>query len=202
MKGRLFIISAPSGAGKTTLLKRVMADLDKVRFSVSHTTRAPRTGEQDGVDYYFVDRAAFEEMRAKGDFLEWAEVHGNYYGTSRAAIEAELARGNDMILDIDVQGAQQIRDAKLDPPAISIFIAPPSWEELERRLTARGTDSEETIKLRMQNAYQEMADSEKYDYSIVNDQLDEAVDMLRSIILAERSRSGRSQSGNTLEILS
>lgn len=153
------------------------------------------------MDYYFVDRKSFEKMRADGDFLEWAEVHGNHYGTSRVAIEDELARGNDMILDIDVQGAEQIRHIKFDPPAISIFIAPPSWEELERRIVGRGTDSADTISLRMKNAYHEMADADKYDYSIVNDDLEEAVATLRSIILKERNCCESSRSGKSMEVL-
>jgi len=199
--GKLFILSAPSGAGKTTLLKRVMADLPGLAFSVSHTTRLPRTGEVDGVDYHFVSRARFEAMRDQGGFLEWAEVHGNLYGTSRPAVLAQLATGLDVILDIDVQGAAILRESAAIPAA-SLFISPPSLSELERRLRGRETDSEETILLRLKNARQEMQAAVNYEYLIINDHLEQAVDTLRAIVIAERSRGHRLPTGQSIEILS
>lgn len=189
-RGNLFIISAPSGAGKSTLLKRLLAEVPNLAFSVSHTTRAPRPGESNGREYHFVDRPTFARMRADQAFLEWAEVHGNLYGTSRAAIEAQQAKGLDVFLDIDVQGARQLRDCGY-PGAIFLFIAPPSWAELERRLRSRGTDPEETVQLRLDNARREMEDADRYDYLIINDQLDKAVETLRAIIIAERCKTRR-----------
>ncbi|MFC1513044.1 guanylate kinase [Thermodesulfobacteriota bacterium] len=197
-RGTLFVISAPSGTGKTTILKEVMSTMGGLSFSISHTTRAPRTGEQDGVDYHFVDRDRFVSMRDEGAFLEWAEVHGNFYGTSRAAVDAGLADGIDIVLDIDVQGCRQVRAAATD--AVSLFVVPPSWEELERRLTGRGTDSDETIRLRLANARQEMADVSLYDYVVVNDDLARAVVTMRSIIHAERSRHRRDANGVPMTI--
>lgn len=198
--GILFILSAPSGAGKTTLLKRVMADLPGLAFSVSHTTRAPRVGEQDGVDYYFVSRRAFATMREQGLFLEWAEVHGNLYGTSKPAVVAQLEAGIDVVLDIDVQGAAIVRQ-EAAIPAVSLFISPPSLEELEKRLRGRETDSEETILLRLQNARNEMRAAVAYDYLVVNDHLEQAVDTLRAIVIAERSRGHRLPTGQSIELL-
>ncbi len=199
--GKLFILSAPSGAGKTTLLKRVMADLPGLAFSISHTTRLPRAGEVDGVDYHFVSRDKFEAMQDQGVFLEWAEVHGNLYGTSRPAVLAQLATGLDVILDIDVQGAAILRESAAIPAA-SLFISPPSLPELERRLRGRGTDSEETILLRLKNARQEMQAAADYEYLIINDRLEQAVDTLRAIVIAERSRGHRLPTGQSIEILS
>ena len=199
--GKLFILSAPSGAGKTTLLKRVMADLPGLAFSISHTTRLPRAGEVDGVDYHFVSRDKFEAMQDQGVFLEWAEVHGNLHGTSRPAVLAQLATGLDVILDIDVQGAAILRESAAIPAA-SLFISPPSLPELERRLRGRGTDSEETILLRLKNARQEMQAAADYEYLIINDRLEQAVDTLRAIVIAERSRGHRLPTGQSIEILS
>lgn len=198
--GKLFILSAPSGAGKTTLLKKVMADLPGLAFSVSHTTRLPRTGEHDGVDYHFVSRGQFETMREQGVFLEWAEVHGNLYGTSRPAVLAQLATGLDVILDIDIQGTAILRNSAAIPSA-SLFITPPSLSELERRLRGRGTDSEETILLRLKNAGKEMQAAVDYEYLIVNDRLEQAIDTLRAIVIAERSRGHRLPTGQAIEIL-
>lgn len=197
--GKLFILSAPSGAGKSTLLKKVMADLPGLAFSVSHTTRLPRPGEQDGVDYHFVSRARFEDMRDQGLFLEWAEVHGNLYGTSGPAVRAQLSAGIDVILDIDVQGAAIIRNS-VSIPAATLFVAPPSLQELERRLRGRGTDREETIALRLENARIEMGAAATYEYLIVNDRLEQAVDTVRAIVIAERSRGRRLPSGQAIEI--
>ncbi|MDH4321212.1 MAG: guanylate kinase [Desulfobulbaceae bacterium] len=197
-RGTLFVISAPSGTGKTTILKQVMATVPGLSFSISHTTRAPRAGEQDGVDYHFVDRDRFVAMREAGAFLEWAEVHGNFYGTSLAAVEASLAAGTDIILDIDVQGCRQVRAMAGD--AVSLFVVPPSWPELERRLTGRGTDNEETIRLRLANARKEMADIVHYDYVVVNDILASAVATMLAIIHAERSRHRRTADGAPMQL--
>lgn len=195
--GQLFIISAPSGAGKTTILKPVMADLPALSFSVSHTTRAARTGELDGRDYHFVSMADFIKMRDNNDFLEFAEVHGNCYGTSLQAVIEQLESGIDVILDIDVQGAKQIKDNQ-DINPVTIFIVPPSMAELKKRLTGRATDSEETIQLRLENATREMASMAMYDHIIINDKLDEATEMVKAVILAIRSRTKRDRSGSPL----
>lgn len=186
-QGALFVFSAPSGAGKTTLLKRLLAALPNLEFSVSHTTRPARPGEQDGKDYHFIDREAFLALRDQGAFLEWAEVHGNFYGTSREAVTAALARGRDLVLDIDVQGAAQVRRAA-DPATVFIFIAPPSPEVLAARLRGRNTDTPEMIARRLENARREMAEAGWYDYRIVNDQLEKAEAELREII--EKVRAG------------
>lgn len=198
-KANLFVISAPSGTGKTTILKKILPAVPGVSFSVSHTTRAPRSGEQDGVDYFFVTRDKFIAMRDDNAFLEWAEVHGNMYGTSRRSVEDQLANGIDIFLDIDVQGAKQLRELP-DLEAIFLFIAPPSWDELEKRLSGRGTDSEETIRLRLNNARNEMTETTHYDYLVINDVIAEAVDMLRAVILAERCRKRRSPQGDPLPL--
>lgn len=195
--GRLFVISAPSGAGKTTLLKRVMANVPGVVFSISHTTRKPRPGELDGVDYHFVSRSQFLAMIDEELFLEYAEVHDNLYGTSIAAIGVQLLEGKDVILDIDVQGAAILR--KNDQlRATHIFISPPDLHELERRLRGRGTESEEMIKVRLKNAATEMAAADAYEYLIINDQIAEAANVLAAIILAERARAHRLPSGKPI----
>ena len=194
--GLLLVISAPSGCGKTTIVKRVMATLPGLIFSVSHTTRSPRPGEVDGVHYHFVDRMAFSAIRTKepSGFLEWAEVHGNMYGTSVEEVVARQQAGYDVLLDIDVQGAAQVRQ-RTNP--VTIFIAPPSLAELERRLKGRGTENDATVAIRLQNARKEMACVAAYDYLIVNDRLDEAVESLRSIIIAERCRQRRVLNGQS-----
>jgi guanylate kinase len=201
MPGNLFIISAPSGAGKTTILKEIMTSVPGLTFSISHTTRAPRKGEMHGRDYFFVDRETFTAMRDDHAFLEWAEVHGNLYGTGKAGVETMLRQGFDIFLDIDVQGARQIKEAGVTN-AIFIFIAPPSWEALETRLKGRGTDCSDTIKTRLANARQEMNEAHRYDYLVINDRLADAVDMLKSIILAERCRKRRAVSGEPLDLSS
>ncbi|MCX5865682.1 MAG: guanylate kinase [Deltaproteobacteria bacterium] len=198
-RGNLFVISAPSGAGKSTILKKLLAVVANLAFSVSHTTRAPRPGESNGRDYHFVDRTTFAGMRDNQAFLEWAEVHGNLYGTSRAAIEAQQAKGIDVFLDIDVQGAKQLRDGG-HQGAIFLFIAPPSLAELERRLRGRGTDPEETVQLRLNNARREMEDAGRYDYLVINDQLDEAVEVLRAVVIAERCKARRTPDGLPLDL--
>lgn len=196
-EGQLFVISAPSGAGKTTLLKRVMERVHKLSFSVSHTTRKPRSGEKNGVDYHFTSRAAFQEMINKGLFLEHAEVHDNLYGTSRESVAELLKSGTDVVLDIDVQGAAIVRNCRA-LAGVHIFIAPPGLTELERRLRDRGTESEGIIVVRLENGKAEMQSIDQYDYLIVNDQLDEAVDLLTAIIVAERARSHRLPSGQPI----
>ena len=197
--GNLFIISAPSGTGKTTILKRVISELENIVFSVSHTTRAPRPGEKDGVEYFFVDTDIFETMQKQEVFLEWAEVHGNLYGTSSYVVKELTEQGKDIILDIDVQGARQVMD-KVRNKGVFVFIAPPSLQELKKRLVNRGTEPESVIATRLKNSHGEMKSLEHCDYVIVNEQLDKAVDMLKSIIIAERSRKRRSVFGEPLNL--
>lgn len=193
----LLVLSAPSGCGKTTIVNQVMRDLPGLVFSVSHTSRQPRKGERDGVDYHFVDTATFTEIRDRQPrgFLEWAKVHGNMYGTSVEEVSRHQQAGSDVILDIDVQGAAQVRQ-RANP--VTIFIAPPSLVELERRLRGRGTEDENTLAVRLANAKKELACIPAYDYLIVNDRLAEAVDSLRSIIIAERSRQRRTIAGQAV----
>jgi guanylate kinase len=192
-RGELFIVASPSGGGKTTLIRRVMAELAaqgrEAHFSVSYTTRAPRPGERDGVDYHFTDRAVFQRMAAAGEFMEFAEVHGNLYGTSRAEVEGKLERGCDVFLDIDVQGARQVRASV--PDAVKVFIVPPSHAELHRRLVARRQDDEATIALRIRNAVQEMREYAEFDFVIINDRLEEATRALASVVAAARIRPFR-----------
>jgi len=184
MPGNLFVVVAPSGAGKTSLVSELLKRETGVRLSVSYTTRAPRAGEQDGREYHFVDRARFEAMIAAGDFLEHALVHGNYYGTSRRWIDAEIAGDHDVLLEIDWQGARQVR--ALYPECIGIFILPPSLEELERRLRARGHDAEAVIQRRLANAQAEMAHAGEFKYAIINKDFDTARAELARIIRSER----------------
>lgn len=199
MSGKLFIISAPSGTGKTTLLEIVMSEVERLVFSVSHTTRPPREGERDGKEYYFVAKEEFQQMIAAGEFLEWAMVHDNYYGTALSPLSRQLEQNRDVILDIDVQGAEIIRrDGRL--PAAHIFIAPPGMEELERRLRGRATEKEQTIQKRLKNAHSEMAHCEKYDYFIINDNLQRAAGLVSSIIYAERARSRRTAQGLPVDV--
>jgi guanylate kinase len=200
VNGNIFIISAPSGTGKTTILKKIIAAMDNVAFSVSHTTRAPRSVEQEGVDYFFIDNDRFANMRQQGLFLEWAEVHGNMYGTSSRAVQEATEQGLDLILDIDVQGARQVKE-KLGDKGVFVFIAPPSLQELARRLAGRSTETEAVIAMRLENAQEEMKNIDQYDYVIVNDTVVEAVDILKSIIIAERSRKRRSRSGAPLKLI-
>lgn len=185
----LLIVSSPSGAGKTTLTRRFLARVPGSRFSVSHTTRKPRAGEQNGREYYFVDRATFEQLVAEDEFLEWAEVHGNLYGTSRR--EAERQDGTEVILfDIDHQGARQIKCRH--PDAITVFILPPSWDVLERRLRGRASDDEETLRRRFRGARREIEHYGLFDYVIVNEDLETATMLLLSIYGSERARRHRS----------
>ena len=195
MGGILYIISAPSGSGKSTLvneLRRLVPDLE---FSVSYTTRQPRGSEKDGQEYFFIDRPTFEKMIAANEFLEHAEVFGNYYGTARGIMKGAAARGKDVLLDIDVQGAAQVKQRC--PEAVSIFVLPPDRQTLEKRLRnrshAEGVMSDEVIERRLHEARKEIENYPKYDYSLVNDRLVDSVDQLKAIVLSERARhAGRS----------
>jgi guanylate kinase len=186
-KGRLFVITAPSGAGKTSLIEAMMAADPTLKLSISYTTRPPRPGEKNGVDYHFVDDAAFLAMRERGEFLESAEVHGYRYGTSKKVITDALARGEDLILEIDWQGAQQVR--RIYPACVGIFILPPSVEELARRMRLRGQDAEAVIRRRVENAKEELAHAGEFEYRIINKDFDTARQELAEIIRKERSRS-------------
>ncbi|RUL64102.1 guanylate kinase [Dyella dinghuensis] len=185
--GTLFIVAAPSGAGKSTLVNALLEREPGISLSISHTTRPPRTGEEYGRHYYFVERAEFEREVAEGIFLEHAEVHGNFYGTSRKTVEGLLNQGRDVLLEIDWQGAGQIRKSK--PDCVSVFILPPSRAELERRLRGRGSDSAEVIERRLRNSRGEIAHAHEFDYIIVNDRLEDALDGLQAIVQAVRQRS-------------
>jgi guanylate kinase len=185
-RGLLFIVSAPSGTGKTTLVERLVQLLPNLHLSRSYTSRAARSGEQDGVDYNFISRARFEEMIEAGEFLEWADVFGNYYGTCATDCEAQLARGRDVVLVIDVQGARQVRSRGIE--TVGIFVLPPSATTLEQRLRGRSKDSEEQIRRRLEVACREVSEFARYEYVVVNDELEGAADRLRSIVLAERAR--------------
>ena len=191
-RGDLFIVSSPSGAGKTTLIRRVLEDPrigGTLHFSVSHTTRPPRTGESNGVEYHFVDEAGFRAIEERGGFLEWAVVHGNLYGTSRAEVEPRLEKGLDVLLDIDVQGARQVRSHV--PEAVKVIVFPPSREVLEARLRARASDAPEVVRRRLAAARKEMEEWGEFDYAIINEDLEAAVDELRSILVARRAGKSR-----------
>ena len=182
--GNLIVVAAPSGAGKSSLVKALMEVDAGVKASISHTTRAPRGQEVDGREYFFVDNATFDTMVANQDFLEWAQVHGNRYGTSRQAVEQRLSEGGDVLLEIDYQGALQIK--QIFPHAVLVFVLPPSWEELRSRLQRRGEDSAETIEQRLVNAEQEMAQAAKFDFVIINELFERALFDLKSIVHAQR----------------
>jgi guanylate kinase len=186
----VFIISAPSGSGKSTLVNEVRSTVPGLEFSISYTTRQPRGSEQNGREYFFVSREQFEKMVNNNEFLEHADVFGDYYGTARRFLDNARQEGKDLLLDIDVQGAEQIK--RNLPDAISIFIMPPNRSELERRLRQRGQDSEEKIQRRLKAAKREIENYEKYDYILVNDRLEDSVDALKAVLLSERlKRSGR-----------
>ena len=185
-RGSILVISAPSGAGKSTLVRRLLASLPDLAFSVSYTTRPRREGEKEGRDYFFVTRRRFESMMAADEFIEWAEVFGYLYGTSKAQLERTLAEGRDVLLDIDVQGHQQVK--KRLPDALSVFILPPSFQELKRRLADRHSDSPQVIERRLAAARQEISHWSEYDYLVVNDRLSRATQALRAIVQAGRLR--------------
>jgi guanylate kinase len=188
--GILLVLSAPSGTGKTTLARRLLAELPDAIFSISVTTRQPRGREKDGVDYHFVDVSSFQERIERGEFVEWAEVHGHFYGSSQAVVDEARSRRGVAIFDIDVHGGQAIK--RKHPDAVLVFVLPPSLEELERRLRERGTDAEETIRRRMLAARSEIERGvASYDYILVNDDFDRAYRELHSVVVAERCRRGR-----------
>jgi guanylate kinase len=189
--GMLIVVSSPSGGGKGTLIDRVLKTVPNVSYSVSYTTRAPREGEQHGREYFFVSSAEFQKMIADGEFLEWADVYGRFYGTSKSQVERERAAGQDIILEIDVQGAASIR--KLVDDAISIFILPPSFELLKKRLTARGTDSGPELEKRLRGAPLEVQQYRHFQYVILNDDINRASAQLASVIYAERARCERQE---------
>jgi len=187
--GIILILSAPSGAGKTTLIGRLLKVFPDLGLSVSYTTRAPRPGEVPGKDYHFVTSKRFDRMRASGAFAEWARVHGFLYGTPRISLEQNIRRGRDVLLDIDVQGARKIK--RQYQGAVSVFLLPPSWRELEKRLALRGTDRRTTIRRRLENAKREIREIIRYDYFVVNREIREALDSLKSIVVAERLKVSR-----------
>jgi len=185
----MIVVSGPSGAGKTTVLNRVLTELPDLRFSVSHTTRIPRSGEKDGVEYHFVTRREFERLHSEGAFLEWAEVHGELYGTARAEYDRAMKDGVDLLLDIDVKGADQVVQRFGD--AVTVFVIPPSYTDLERRLRGRGPDDEASFQRRLAVAGEEMSHFRKYQYAIVNVDLEASVEALKTVIRASRLRTSR-----------
>jgi guanylate kinase len=184
-RGSLLVLSAPSGTGKSTVIRRLVDEVEGLGFSVSATTRPPRPGERDGVDYHFIDEPTFARKVAEGEFLEHAEVHGHRYGTLRSATEAQLSAGRDLLLDIDVQGARQV--AKSGFGAHLVFLVPPSRAELERRLRGRGSETEQTLRERLRAAAKEMEAYEEFGYCVLNDDVDDAVEAIRAILHSRRS---------------
>ena len=190
-RGTLFVVSSPSGGGKGTIIRHVLDVVPNLSYSVSFTTRAPRNNELNGREYFFVGRQVFEEMVAAGDFLEWACVHGNLYGTAKRQVADETAAGTDIVLEVDVQGAESVRELPLD--SVSVFILPPSFAVLRERLIARGTDSPEELEVRLHNAPEELRQYSAFDYVIFNDEVERAAGQLASIIYAERARCRRQE---------
>lgn len=190
-RGMLIVVSSPSGGGKGTLIRRVLKIVPNLGYSISFTTRAPRTGEANGVDYFFISPEEFEKGVAAKRFLEWARVHGNFYGTAHEQVEHELTVGRDIILEIDVQGAKSVH--QLVPEALSVFILPPTYEVLRERLTARGSERPDDLALRLRNARAEVLHYSEFDYVIVNDKADTAAAQLASIVYAERARRTRQE---------
>ena len=190
-RGTLFVVSSPSGGGKGTIIRHVLDVVENLSYSVSYTTRAPRQGEVDGREYFFISRETFDEMVVAREFLEWACVHGNFYGTSKKQIMEETAAGSDIILAVDVQGAASVRQLLMD--SVSIFILPPSYEVLRQRLIRRGTDSPEELEVRLRNAPVELKQYSAFDYVIINEEIDRASAQLASIIYAERARCMRQE---------
>ncbi len=193
--GNLFVIAAPSGAGKSSLVNALLEVDSHLVLSVSHTTRAPRGQEQDGREYHFVDVATFRAMVARGEFLEWAEVHGHLYGTSKAEIESRIRDGQDVVLEIDWQGALQIK--QLFPNAVLVFVLPPSWQELEQRLTRRGEDHPEAISQRLANARVEVAQARHFDFVIINALFETALFDLKAIVHSQRLKYAAQRRGKT-----
>lgn len=189
MKGNLFIISSPSGGGKGTLIREVLKTVPRVGYSVSFTTREMRVGEEDGIDYFYIDESEFEEKIEAGNFLEYARVHGNFYGTSRSFVEDEISKGNDVILEIDVQGAEIVRQALSE--SVGVFILPPSFEVLQNRLEARNTETEAELSVRLTNARSEVMEAPKFEYIVINDDVEKASGELAQIFLAERLKCDR-----------
>jgi len=198
-RGTLFVVSSPSGGGKGTIIEHVLEKVENLSYSVSYTTRAPRSKEIAGREYFFVSRDTFEEMIAAGEFLEWACVHGNFYGTAKSQVLEQTAAGSDIILEVDVQGAALVRQLLMD--SVSVFILPPSYEVLKQRLIARGTDSQEELAVRLRRAPEELRDYSNFDYVIINDEVEKAARQLASIIYAERARCMR-QEGVVREVMS
>lgn len=190
-RGILFVVSSPSGGGKGTLIQRVLKQVPNLSYSVSFTTRAPRNGEENGREYFFITREKFEQMVAAGEFLEWAHVHSKLYGTARDQVAREIAEGRDIILEVDVQGAASVR--ALITHSVSIFILPPSFKILKERLQSRGTDSPEELVLRLRNAPTELKDYSAFQYVILNDKLDRAANQMAAIVHAERARLSRQE---------
>jgi guanylate kinase len=190
-RGILFVISSPSGGGKGTLIRRILTHMPRLGYSVSWTTRAPRQGETNGRDYHFVTTEEFAAARERGEFLEWATVHGNLYGTSLKVVERELAAGRDIVLEIDVQGAATVRRAGIE--AVSIFILPPSFEILRRRLTGRQSENSDALALRLRNSRGEVEHYREFDYLVLNDDVERAATQLASIVYAERARRVRQE---------
>jgi guanylate kinase len=190
-RGTLFVVSSPSGGGKGTIIRHVLEVVPNLSYSVSFTTRSPRAGEINGREYFFVSREVFDEMVAAGEFLEWACVHGNHYGTAKRQVAEETAAGVDIVLEVDVQGAASVRQLLLD--SVSIFILPPSYEVLKARLIRRGTDSPEELAVRLRNAPDELRQYSAFDYVIINDEVERAAAQLASIIYAERARCVRQE---------
>ncbi len=188
-KGLLFVVSAPSGAGKTTICNKAINFFPTLKTSVSYTTRKPREGEKEGVDYYFTSEEDFEDMKKGGEFLEYATVHGNMYGTSAKEVNNMFDQGLDVLFDIDVQGAQQIKEREQD--AVFIFLLPPSLQACEERLKKRGDDTDEEILLRLERARKEVENAHLYDYLIINDTIDKAFEKFKSIIIAEKNKTKR-----------
>ncbi|WP_408955972.1 guanylate kinase [Natroniella sp. ANB-PHB2] len=185
-KGNLIVFSGPSAVGKGTVLNALLEDYKDISYSVSATTREARPGEEDGVDYFFMSTKKFKSLIKKNEFIEWAKVHNNYYGTPKKYVEETLANGRDVILEIDIQGAKQVRESFEE--GIFVFLAPPSLDELESRIYSRGTESEKAIETRLENANQELKQIKEYDYLIINDRVKNAVKKLKAIILAEKCK--------------
>ncbi len=194
MPGQLFIISAPSGAGKSTILTAVKKRVSGLGYSISHTTRKPRGDERNGVDYHFVDDRTFTKMINEGAFVEWAKVYDNFYGTSSSNLQDQTSSGLDVLMDVDIQGGQNIKDRF--PDSVLIFLLPPSLEELERRLRERGTDNEPVIRARMESAADDIKNCTWYDYIIVNDKLEKAIDETQSIIMSKRCVTASATAGS------